>query len=222
MFFILLFAFTLVFCSVAAAANTNYTYTTDDDFNRGNGTGLNVSDNRLQLSSNSSASSYSFIWVPNSNEGTVSKVNTVTGLEVARYRVGPSAGSSPSRTTIDLDGNCWVGNRGTGTVVKIGLFENGGYFDRNNNGIIETCRDLDGNGVITADEILPGVKMNVYYGKWWLYQDVKVPIGREIILKDILMFLDPGGLLLIVKTIYGQVLTAHINFTILMALMVKY
>lgn len=101
-----------------------------------------------RLFDNSSSSAFPFIWVPNSNEGTVSKVDTVSGFEVARYRVSPSTGSSPSRTTIDLDGNCWVGNRGTGTVVKIGLFENGGYFDRNNDGFINTSRDLDGNGVI--------------------------------------------------------------------------
>lgn len=148
-------AFVLIICSTAAAANTDYNYTTDDDFNSGNSTGLNVSDNQIQLSDNSSSSAFPYIWVPNSNDGTVSKVDTVTGLEIAKYKVSPSTGSSPSRTTIDLDGSCWVCNRETGTVVKIGLFENGGYFDRNGNGIIETCRDLDGNGVITSDEILP-------------------------------------------------------------------
>jgi len=63
--------------------------------------------------------------------------------------------ATPPRTTVDLFGNCWVGNRHTGTVVKIGLLENGQYMDRNWNGIIETSRDLDGDGKISDDEILP-------------------------------------------------------------------
>jgi hypothetical protein len=48
-----------------------------------------------------------------------------------------------------------VGNRYSGTVVKIGLLENGQYMDRNWNGIIETSHDLDGDGQISDDEILP-------------------------------------------------------------------
>lgn len=137
-----------LFCSSAAAVNTNYNYTTDDDFNKGNTTGLNVSEDQIQLSDNSSSSSFPFIWVPNSNEGTVSKVDTLTGLELARYKTSNLTYGNPSRTTVDLEGNCWVGNRNIGTAVKIGLLENGGYIDRNNNSIIETSRDMDGNGVI--------------------------------------------------------------------------
>lgn len=152
---IVLLTMIFLFCNSAAATNIDYNYTLNDDFNKGNSTGLNVSDNQVQLSDNSSGSSYSFIWIPNSNEGTVSKVNTITGMEVARYHTGPDSNGNPSRTTIDLDGSCWLGNRQTGTAIKIGLLENGGYIDRNNDGIIETSRDLDGNGAITSDEILP-------------------------------------------------------------------
>ena len=61
----------------------------------------------------------------------------------------------PSRTTVDLFGNCWVGNRNAGTVVKVGLYENGQYIDRNLNGTIDTSRDLNGDGSITGSEILP-------------------------------------------------------------------
>ncbi|MGF7117394.1 hypothetical protein [Methanobacterium oryzae] len=145
---IFLFAFTLIICNMASAANTNYTYTTDEDFNKCNTSGLNVSDDQIQLSDNSSSSAFPFIWIPNSNEGTVSKVNTITGLEIARYKTSNLTYGNPSRTTVDLDGSCWVGNRNIGTAVKIGLLENGGYIDRNHNGIIETSRDIDGNGVI--------------------------------------------------------------------------
>ncbi|MDP3622795.1 MAG: hypothetical protein Q8R66_02565, partial [Methanobacteriaceae archaeon] len=141
-------------CVFAAGPDTNYT--NDSDFDKGNVTGLeyNSTNNQLQLS-NSSSSANPFIWVPNSNEGTVSKVNTLTGMEVARYKTSNLTYSNPSRTTVDLDGNCWVGNRNIGTVVKIGLLESGQWIDRNHNGVADTCRDVDGNGVINSTEILP-------------------------------------------------------------------
>jgi len=64
---------------------------------------------------------------------------------------------------VDLQGNCWVGNRNTGTAVKIGLYENAQYTDRNENGIIETSQDLDGNGAITPIKYFPGVRMRAFY-----------------------------------------------------------
>jgi len=133
-------------------------YTTDEDFDKG--ILINVEHqaepNQLQLSAQPGA--LPFIWVPNSNqeEGTVSKLDTKTAAELGRYRTCPAnVFGSPSRTTVDLDGNCWVANRNSGTVVKIGLLENGQCVDRNGNGIIETSRDLDGDGKITGDEVLP-------------------------------------------------------------------
>jgi large repetitive protein len=150
------FFLTLCIPSTAFASGLEKNFTNDSDFDNGIMVGLeyNSTHDQLQLS-NKSQSSFSFIWVPNSNEGTVSKVNTVTGQEIARYRTGPQNNGNPSRTTVDLEGNCWLGNRQTGTAVKIGLLENGGYIDRNHNGIIETSGDLNGDGVITGSEILP-------------------------------------------------------------------
>lgn len=149
---------TLIFIGEVSASEMNRTYTYDSDFELGTLTGLehNSTPNQLQLSDNSQ-STFPYIWVPNSNQGTVSKIDTQTGLELARYRTAPESygtSASPSRTTIDLYGACWVGNRGIGTVVKIGLLENEGYYDRNQNGLIETSRDFDGNGVITEAELL--------------------------------------------------------------------
>lgn len=96
---------------------------------------------------------FPFIWVPN-NEGTVSKLCTETGKEIARYWVSPGAGS-PSRTTVDLEGNCWVGNRSVGTVVKIGLYEADTWIDRNGDGICQTSLDLNDDGDISGAELLP-------------------------------------------------------------------
>jgi len=75
------------------------------------------------------------IWVANSGEGTVSKINTETGAEEARYKVC----SDPSRTAVDSQGNCWVACRGDGQVSKIMLNELD-CVDKNGNGVIDTSK----------------------------------------------------------------------------------
>lgn len=112
-------------------------YTVNKDFEEGTLVGLEFQTVKDQLQLSKTSTTLPFIWVPNSDEGTISKINTNTGVELGRYRVGPS-NANPSRTTVDLQGNCWVGNRGIGTVVKVGLFENGQCVDRNGNGKIDT------------------------------------------------------------------------------------
>ena len=122
-----------------------------EDFEAGVLVGVEFSSVAGGLQLSAEATTHAVIWVPNSNESTVSKVDTVTGAELARYRVGPpDLHGDPSRTTMDLWGNAYVANRNTGTVVKIGYEENGGC----GSGPINTSRDLDGDGLITGDEVL--------------------------------------------------------------------
>ncbi|MCX4245330.1 Vgb family protein [Paraliomyxa miuraensis] len=78
---------------------------------------------------------FSIIWIANSPEGTVSKIDTVSGVELARYYTGPTNGSDdPSRTSVNLAGDVAVTNR-AGGIVKIAARE-------------EQCVDTNGNGVI--------------------------------------------------------------------------
>lgn len=58
------------------------------------------------------------IWVANSTEGTVSKIDTRTMKELARYRTGPGS-PDPSRTTVSLNGDVVVVNRGGASATKI-------------------------------------------------------------------------------------------------------
>ena len=59
---------------------------------------------------------FSYIWVANSSEGTVSKIDTVTLEEVGRYKTHPSYGD-PSRTSVSLNGDVAVANRnGNGSI----------------------------------------------------------------------------------------------------------
>lgn len=97
---------------------------------------------------------FNYLWVANSQESTVSKVDTKKNREVARYRTGPGS-ESPSRTAVDNYGNVWVGNRiGTRAVVKI-AGNNVSCIDKNGNGKIDTSADEDNDWVIDAAEILP-------------------------------------------------------------------
>jgi hypothetical protein len=64
---------------------------------------------------------YSYIWISNSPEGTVSKINTKTTIEEARYRVGPGV-VDPSRTSVNLFGDVVVVDR-NGGITKIGVKE---------------------------------------------------------------------------------------------------
>ena len=78
---------------------------------------------------------YSIIWIANSPEGTVSKIDTRTETELARYLTGPNNGADdPSRTSVNLSGDVAVTNR-SGSVTKIAS-------------VPERCEDTNGNGVI--------------------------------------------------------------------------
>ncbi|MCS6856479.1 MAG: hypothetical protein NZM37_02090 [Sandaracinaceae bacterium] len=101
------------------------------------------------------------LWIANADEGTVSKLDPSTGRELARYSsvgrgglpVGPEA--QPSRTAIDGHHDAYVANRafgGIASVSKIAAHE-GHCVDWNGNGVIETSRDRNGDGVISLDRM---------------------------------------------------------------------
>ncbi len=90
-----------------------------------------------------------FLWVPNSDENTISRWDTRTGLEEARFWIG----ENPSRTAVDLEGNVWVGNRGDGRATHI-FTDTRDCIDRNGDGVIQTSRDFNGDGRITAGEMV--------------------------------------------------------------------
>ena len=81
---------------------------------------------------------FSYIWVANSSQGTVSKINTQTGVEEGRYYTHPNQGSgNPSRTSVNLLGDVAVSNREPGGITKIAA-ELSRCQDQNGNGSIET------------------------------------------------------------------------------------
>ncbi|MBI5480264.1 MAG: hypothetical protein HY906_15475 [Deltaproteobacteria bacterium] len=88
----------------------------------------------LVLDAEATTITLSYIWVANSPDNTVSKINTKTGVEEGRYRTGPGT-SDPSRTTVGLTGDVVVANRGGSSAVRI-------HADK------ATCPDKNGNGQI--------------------------------------------------------------------------
>lgn len=156
---VLAFSLILVLATIVLAplvmAVPEKNYTLDTDFNEGVLANVEHDTIHDQLQLSKKIVSLPLIWVPNSDEGTVSKVDTQTGKELGRYFTGSTVWGSPSRTTVDLMGNVWFGNRGTGTVVKIGLFEAGQCKDKNGDGVIETSQDLNNDGDVVGAEILP-------------------------------------------------------------------
>lgn len=112
-----------------------------------------------------------YVWPANAGEGTVSKLDSRTGREVARYAsvthasvvdvmgvgaVYPPWGgaNSPSRTAVDYFGNVWVANRAFGYQPSATKIYNdvSDCVDRNGNGAIDTSWDANADGVITLSD----------------------------------------------------------------------
>ncbi|MBA3549160.1 MAG: lyase [Nannocystis sp.] len=95
----------------------------------------------------------SYLWVANTNEGSVSKVDTQTMIELARYRTGPLGGSeSPSRTAVSFDGKYVIVNgrqSGRSTVIAANLED---CVDKNGNGMIDTSLNKADLRAWDADE----------------------------------------------------------------------
>lgn len=131
----------------------------------GSGDGVQLNpDGGISLNSNDTR--LHFAWIANNTAGTVSKFDTRTGQEVARYytvvprdgtggTTGPvstlrgNAANSPSRTAIDLYGDVWIANRANtsgliGSVTKIA----NDLSSCRNQPNPRTSRDVNGDGVI--------------------------------------------------------------------------
>lgn len=167
-------------CTITGAVSgqTRF-YTTDADFNLGSLVNLNHNppfNNQLQL--NPTAEPFPFLCVACSDRGTIVRIETNTGQVLGEYLSAPDGrGRNPSRTTVDLYGNVWCGNRaestgGSGSVIKIGVVVGGtrgnklpdGSFVPDANGeylqppfAYSTAVDRDGDGLIRTSRGLGNI-----------------------------------------------------------------
>lgn len=129
------------------------TFTTCDDFQNGKQEGfrpelderLECKDGHLQLKIPNRIF-FPFVWVALTGRGTIVKIDARDGTVLGEYWSAPDGQfRQPSRTTVDLNGNVWAGHRlepNGGSVIHIGLKENGQCVDRNGNGVIDTSSGL--------------------------------------------------------------------------------
>ena len=114
-----------------------------------NGVGVNKN-GYIELDAKKANVDLNHIWIAGTGAKVISKLNTKTGAEVGRY----NSCSSPSRTSVDINGDVWVGCRSGGQVMKI-INKKAACPDKNGNGVIETAEDLNGNNVIDSNEMKP-------------------------------------------------------------------
>jgi hypothetical protein len=60
---------------------------------------------------------FSYIWIANSAESTVSKINTDSLVEEGRYITRPDSNGNPSRTSVNLNGDAVIANRSGGVTM---------------------------------------------------------------------------------------------------------
>ncbi len=137
-------------------------WTSNADFDQGVLQGVEHTTVADQLQLSSASSTFPFMWVANAGEDSVSKIDTNTGRELARYRTwfnggahGAWAGPAPSRTAVDSDGNVYVLNRhfDNRQPLLVKILATGGI-DRNSNGQIDTSLDTNYDGRITGAELI--------------------------------------------------------------------
>jgi len=184
------------------------------NLNSENSTGLGLNDQgNVTLDVSQISLNLKFIWIANSPQNTVSKVDCKTVVEVGRYTVC----QDPSRTSVDLEGNVWVACRGDGKVAKI-ISETSKCIDKNGNGIIETST---GSNTIPNDECVKFIVQpnkgtyargaavdkdnNVWIGYWNTKSLVRLNQNDGATMTDINIGCEPYGLVIDQKgIIWGQ------------------
>lgn len=150
--------------------------------NDDNSTGGIILDDEGGLTLTQSGQRFLHVWVANTVDGTVTKLDAETGKQLAVYpsvistavmthgghpynngcTEGQLSGNCPSRTAVDQHGNAYVANRAfghQGTVTKYADYGTDAQKlancdDRNDNGTIETSTDVNNDGVIAGAEFV--------------------------------------------------------------------
>jgi choice-of-anchor A domain-containing protein len=160
----------LLWAGQSQAAASVKTWTLDGDFDTGVPNSVNHdAPNNHQLQLNTVSSTEPYIWIANYTQDTVTKLDTRTGKQVAKYHsvllrnwdgTAPSVrpiGSCnfPSLFAVDVQGNAFVVNQGlcTNDFASVTKYAStlGSCVDRNNNGAIDTSSDVNNNGIIEMD-----------------------------------------------------------------------
>ncbi len=145
-------------------------YTSSENFGQGVLINVNLDvEGRLQRNEVQMTAPLPFLWVAASDNNTIVRIDTETGVVLGEYRSAPEdRWGNPSRTTVDLDGAMWAANRDDDSVIKIGLVWGGrrvnadGELDPGGQYLAppfkcNTCEDRDGDGLIRTSAGLGNV-----------------------------------------------------------------
>ena len=139
-------------------------FTTTADFDQGTLFNVSTGDvlGSISLNPASDTERFPYLWIPSTTDGTISRIDVRTGEEVARHRLGAesiASGLFPNRLSIDGDGSVWVVNRHIGSTAApntvVHVLDGDQFIDRNANGVVDTSTDLNGDGRISANELMP-------------------------------------------------------------------
>jgi streptogramin lyase len=175
------------------------------NLNSENATGLGLDpQGNVTLDLSAISLNLKFIWIANSPNNTVSKVDCKTITEVGRFQVC----SDPSRTSVDLEGNVWVACRGDGAVTKI-IADKTKCADKNGNGIIETSTSSQpiGNDECIKFIVNPGKgsyargaavdkENHVWIGYWNQKTMVRLNANTGATMTEIPLGVSPYGLVI--------------------------
>ena len=142
-------------------------YTLDAHFDKGtlNNVNHDAPDNdQLQITVDGISAPQPYMFVAQTNDGWILKIDTATGKQLARYEAVRMADCQtcnasrttwyPSRIIVDFDGDMYVANRAfgyQGSITKI-AGQIGSCLDRNNNGQIDTSSDANGDGIVDVND----------------------------------------------------------------------
>ena len=141
-------------------------WTLDADFDAGVLSNVNhdaPNGDQLQITVDGISDPKPYMFVAQTSEGWVLKIDTNTGKQLARYettRVADCPTCDPSRNTwypsriiVDFEGDMYIANRAFGYQGSISKIAGGesGCVDRNNNGMIDTSSDVNKDGLIDVN-----------------------------------------------------------------------
>ncbi len=141
----------------------NKQWTLDADFDTGVLSNVNhdpPNGDQLQITVDGISAPKPYMFVAQTGEGWVLKIDTETGKQLARYESlrlvdCPTCDANrqtwyPSRINVDFEGDMFIANRAfgyQGSITKIAGAESG-CVDRNKNGMIDTSSDVNKDGII--------------------------------------------------------------------------
>jgi MYXO-CTERM domain-containing protein len=156
------------------ATGQTKTFTVDADFDSGTLTNtLHNPSNQIVLG-RTPVSQTTIVWATNYRYGWVVRIDSNTGKQTGRFDAAlvsingqatgaqasktycdfANVGNCPGRVAVDTRGDVWIVNRAFGKQGTLSKFSGDlqHCIDRNNNGVIDTSKDVNNDGIINPDD----------------------------------------------------------------------